>query len=326
MIQKTTRTRRMAMLRSSKQAALAAIHAYNNPLMTFKTETFVVLMMMAWTYLLHSYYRRTGVEYRYYTRVGTRRRFMRVDGRYRYWELAKCLDAQECPLDSGTKNNLTFLIGLRNEIEHVKPPQLDSYLSGRYQACVLNYNYYLQTLFGARATLDEYLPYSLQFSELSYQQADVLSQAEEGIPPRVGSYIARFDESLTADELNSDRYSYRLLFLKKTANKPGQADRVIEFIPPDSALARDITKQYWVVKESEKPKYLPGDVVKKARSEGFTDFNMARHTSLWKAKKAKNPAKGYGVDVCGRWHWYERWVEFVLSSLRKTATSAGGHG
>ena len=47
---------RVGLIRSSREAALAAIQTYNNPLMTFKSETFIVLMIMAWTYLLHAYY------------------------------------------------------------------------------------------------------------------------------------------------------------------------------------------------------------------------------------------------------------------------------
>lgn len=317
------RVRRVSLLKSSRQAALAAIHAYNNPLMTFKTETFVVLMMMAWTYLLHAHYRRIGVEYRYHTKIGDRRRFARSEGRYRYWELAKCLDARECPLDADTKNNLRFLIGLRNEVEHVKPPQLDSYLSGRYQACVLNYNHYVQSLFGGKSALDEYLPYSLQFSELRYQQSEALTRAEEGIPPRVRSYVAAFDESLTDEEINSDRYSYRLLFLKMTANRRGQADRVIEFIPPESELAQSISKEYWVIKEKEKDKYRPKDVITFVREQGFPSFGMGHHIRLWQAQEAKDEAKGYGVWICGQWYWYQKWVDFVLDYQRSYAPEAG---
>ena len=61
-------------------------------------------MNIAWTYLLHAHYRRTGVEYRFYRRRGTRRYFDRTDeGSFKYWDLAKCLAASECPLDNATK-------------------------------------------------------------------------------------------------------------------------------------------------------------------------------------------------------------------------------
>ena len=107
------------LLRKSREAALNAVQTFNNPLTTFKAETFIVLMNIAWMYLLHAYYRREGVEYRYYTRGPKRRKFDRTkSGAYKYWELERCLNDKVCPLDKPTKLNLKFLIGLRHEIEH----------------------------------------------------------------------------------------------------------------------------------------------------------------------------------------------------------------
>ncbi|HAT8441665.1 TPA: DUF3644 domain-containing protein, partial [Legionella pneumophila] len=40
------------LIKKSQEAALAAIQLYNNPLITFKSESFIVLMNIAWTYLL----------------------------------------------------------------------------------------------------------------------------------------------------------------------------------------------------------------------------------------------------------------------------------
>ena len=49
------------LLRKSREAALNSVQTFNNPLTTFKTETFIVLMNIAWLYLLHAYYRRQGL-------------------------------------------------------------------------------------------------------------------------------------------------------------------------------------------------------------------------------------------------------------------------
>lgn len=45
------------LLAKSREAALAAVQIFNNPQITFKSEVFIVLMNIAWTYLLHAYYR-----------------------------------------------------------------------------------------------------------------------------------------------------------------------------------------------------------------------------------------------------------------------------
>jgi hypothetical protein len=317
---------KVALLRSSREAALAAIQTYNNPLITFKTETFIVLMVMAWTYLLHAHYRGAKVEYRYYKQGTKRRMFDRVDGRHRYWDLAKCLKVEQCPIDRDTRNNLQFLLGLRHEIEHVKPPQLDTYLSGRYQACALNYNHYVRKLFGARYGLDQHLTYSIQFAELTRQQVGVMASYDEAIPNSIRSYISRFDDGLNDDEMNSKRYSRRLFFTDKVVGTRGQADRVIEFISPDSEEAKEVPKERWVPKDTEKPKFRAKDVVRIAHEDGFASFGMYQHTQLWKNTDAKNPAKGYGVEVCNHWFWYQRWVDYVLQHLSQTAPEThSGH-
>ena len=50
------------LLHKSSEAALSAVQIYNNPLITFKTESFIVLMIIAWTYLLHAFYRKQKIE------------------------------------------------------------------------------------------------------------------------------------------------------------------------------------------------------------------------------------------------------------------------
>lgn len=53
--------------------ALTAVQVFNNPQVRLKSETCIVLMHIAWTYVLHAHHRRTKVEYRYYQRRGTRK-------------------------------------------------------------------------------------------------------------------------------------------------------------------------------------------------------------------------------------------------------------
>ena len=149
MIRKRSPQVKKQLLYKSREAALNAVQTFNNPLTTFKTETFIVLMNIAWMYLLHAYYRREGVEYRYYTKGSKRRKFDRTkSGAFKYWELERCLNDKACPLDKPTKLNLIFLIGLRNEIEHHQSAGTDEQFSGRYLACCLNYERYICNLFG----------------------------------------------------------------------------------------------------------------------------------------------------------------------------------
>lgn len=311
----TRRRRSIGSLRSelvlkSREAALNGIRVFNDPQVTFKSEAFIVLMIIAWTYLLHAYFRGKKIEYRYYRQGPKRKLFDRTKyGAYKYWELDRCLNDSSSPLDKDTANNLRFMIRLRHEIEHQMTRNLDNYLSGRYQACALNYNDYLKRLVGKKYCIDKQLMYSIQFIELTEEQISG-PRPEANIPERLRAYIAEFDGALSHDEYNNPRYSYRLLFKRKLVNKPGQADKVVEFIDPKSDLAKAIDREYWVKKEVEKPKFRAKDVVAAVRKAGFSRFRISpEHVEMWRSEDAKNPGKGYGTDVQGAWYWYQSWID-----------------
>ena len=297
---------------------LSAVQIYNNPLITFKTESFIVLALIAWTYLLHAHYRSKKIDYRYYAKSQTQKRKKYIrnpDGSVRYWDLHKCITVGACPLDGDTKNNLKFLLGLRHQIEHRKAAGLDSYLSARYQACALNFNFYLKRLHGERFGLDHNLALSLQFAELDYSQSKVVKDKESLISKNIISYIAAFDGKLSGEQIESERFAYRLLFTKVAAKRRGQADRVIEFIDPKSELAKGISKEYWVKAETEKPKFSATQVIQKVRSAGFKDFWMYQHTLFWKKHDGKNPSRGYGTIVVKTWCWYQNWIDYIITNL-----------
>ncbi len=300
------------LLENARQCALTAIQTYNNPLIEFKSETFIVLMMIAWTYLLHAYYRGEDIEYRYHKQRAKRRRFERTrDGGYKYWDLRKCLNCEHCPLGPAVKKNLEFLLGLRHEIEHRRPPMLDDYLSGRYQACCANFNDCIKGWFDEKWGIDDFLSYSIQFVELTTDQVQVHPLSLEDMPDNVRNYIARFDDDLSDADLNSSQFAVRFFFARKTVGKRGQADHIVEFLPPGSELAEEINARY-LLKEVERDKYRPSYIVKMMREEGFIGFNMYHHTQLWKQLDAKNEGKGYGVRLAdGQWYWYRRWIDLI---------------
>jgi len=156
------------LLKKSREAALAAVQIFNNPNISFKSESYVVLMIIAWTYLLHAYFRDQKIEYRYCQRNGKRRVFDKTKhGSNKYWELERCLNDAKSPIDKDTANNLRFLIGLRHEIEHQMTSRIDDILSARFQACCLNFNEYIKKLFGDANGIEKHLSFSLQFSTIS---------------------------------------------------------------------------------------------------------------------------------------------------------------
>ena len=190
---------------------------------------------------------------------------------------------------------------------------LDNYLSGHYQACALNFNRYIKYLFGDRYGIDDHLAFSIQFMKLSEEQV-LGSKLEADIPQHLRTYIAEFDAGLTEGQRNSENYVIRLVFQPKLVNRPGQADKIINFVKPESAFPLEGDGRLYVTtKEVERVKFLPSAVAAKVQAAGFAKFKtQPEHVKMWKAEDAKNPSKGYGIEVEGQWYWYESWVKRCL--------------
>ena len=300
------------LLIKAREAMLFAVQSYNNPRTYFRSEIFIVTAIIAWTYLLHAYYRTQSVDYRYKVKRkdGTVEILKTRQGTDKYWDLSKCLKAPQCPIDDdGAKRNLEFLIDIRHEIEHRMTTRIDNALSAKLQACCLNFNRSLKGLFGEQFGLDNELSFALQFSGVNMRQSRDFFGSKD-LPPQIEAVRASLEDELTEQQYNDQSYAYRVLFVPKIINKKAQADEVVEFVRADSEEAVSLNSVY--MKEIDKPRYRPGIVVKKMQDEGFERFNITQHTDLWKALKAKDPAKGYGVETeSDGWRWYERWVDAV---------------
>lgn len=311
---KTSRVRRThsvsaELLVKSREAALAAVQIFNSPLITFKSEIFIVLMTIAWTYLLHAYYRKNKIEYRYFNQKVKKRVFQKTaTGAHKLWGLDKCLNNRHSPIDADTKNNLQFLIGIRHEIEHQMTTNLDASISAKFQACCLNYNEYVKGLFDKKYGIDKHLSLSLQFCSISKDQVDSLPLT---MPARIRAFVEGFEKNLSADSFNNPKYAYRVLFTAMLAGRKGKEDQVMKFVSSDSDIGKNVNAAITVLKATEREKFLPSKILKIMATEGFGRFTMNDHINYWKTQDAKNPTKGYGALVEGTWYWYECWLEKV---------------
>ena len=299
------------LLTKSREAMLSAVGIYNNPSIKFKSETFIVLAIIAWTYLFHAYYRVIKVDYHFYTLHGTRKRYDRTKyGAKKSWELERCLDDRKCPVNAETKVNLKFLIGLRHEIEHQMTTKIDDAVSAKFQACCLNYDATIRSLFGDAYSISKELSVSIQMSAISEPQIEALRDLPD-LPKNIASYIDDFDRQIPAEVYNSPQYSYRVLFVQKTANRPGQADKVFTFVKPDSPEAEGINAEYVMIKEREKKKYLPKTIIQILKEKGYHKLNSYHFSQCWKSLNAKKD-NTYGTLVGGeKWYWYENFIPIV---------------
>jgi hypothetical protein len=109
----------------------------------------------------------------------------------------------------------------------------------------------------------------------------------------------------------------RVLFVEQSANRPGQADKIVEFVRAGTETADEIERV--VFKERERPKYKPTQIVLEMRRRGFKWFNVAIHTALWRKLDAKNPKNGCGVLLAdGQWYYYDSWIAKVNEHCEDT--------
>ncbi len=296
------------LLVKAREAMIAAVHTFNSAGLYFRAELFIVTSVIAWTYLLHAYYKREGIDYRH-NKNGV------VDqtpsGADRYWELGKCLAHGGCPLEQGVINNLNFLTEIRHEIEHRSTNRIDDALSAKLQACCINFNDAIKTLFGKEFALEKRLPIALQFVTFDGVQRASLIGAE--LPRHIATAMDNFHNGLSEDEQKDPKFRYRVAFVPKVSGKASKADLAIEFIKPGSPKAEAVDRV--LIKDGERPKFRPTEIVTKVREVGFPAFNMHDHTQLARQLDARNTGKGYGVTVAKTWYWYEHWFEKIMEKL-----------
>lgn len=292
----------------AREAMIAAVHTFNSAGLHFRAELFIVTSIIAWTYLLHAFYKHQNIDYRY-KKGGVIQRTR--NGAEKYWELGQCLAHGACPLDKSVINNLNFLAEIRHEIEHRSTSRIDDALSAKLQACCINFNEAIKSLFGKKFGLEKRLPIALQF--VTFDGSQRASFTGTDLPPHIATAMDNFHSSLTEDEQKDPKFRFRVAFVPKIMSKATNADLSIEFVKAGSEEAKAVERV--LLKEVERTKYLPSEIVTKIRSAGHPLFNMHDHTLLAKQLDARKSSKGYGVQIAKTWYWYENWVSKVAEKL-----------
>lgn len=296
------------LLIKAREAMIAAVHTYNGAGLTFRAELFIVTAVIAWTYLLHAYFKREGVDYRYKEADGTIKQT--PQGADKYWELGFCLRHVRKPVANAAVKNLEFLLDLRHEIEHRSTDRIDDDVSAKLQACCLNFNDAIKSLFGMQYGLEGRLPLALQFATFGTEQRRLLKRASS-LPPNVAAMMDNFHGGLTAEEQADPAFAYRVLFTPKVGARASNSDQAVEFIKAEDADPEKITRI--LLKDVDKNRHSPGQIVELMQKGGFPQFGIRDHTELWQSLKAKDPAKGFGKPGVykGSWEWFDTWVERV---------------
>ncbi|RCK31466.1 hypothetical protein TH9_16290 [Thalassospira xiamenensis] len=296
------------LLIKAREAMIAAVHIFNSAGLTFRSELFIVTAVISWTYLMHAWFKKEGIDYRYKVNGGAVKKTQ--NGEDCYWELGKCLRHQRTPLEPAVIKNLEFLIKIRHEIEHRATQQIDNLISAKLQACCLNFNEAIKRLFGARYSLEERLPIALQFVSFSEDQRGLLKKAGN-LPQHIQTTMNTFYEGMSEEELANPSFAYRVAFVPKIGKSASNSDVAVEFVKAESNEAKEISRI--LLQEIDKRRYTAKQIVEAAKESGYPNFNMHHHTVLWKSLNAKQQDRGYGKpgDYAGTWVWFDRWLERV---------------
>lgn len=292
------------MLASAKEEALNAVEFYNRPGARRPLESFLVHMHIAWRYLLHAEFERDGVDYYYRDKGG--RRFLRVDGEKKSWELERCVQHRWPDQNEPVRKNLDLTIRLRNKIEHRYERALAIKSQGFCQSLVINFEDEITAQFGPKHSIAEqvYLPVSL--TALSREGILRMLEVQRDLPKHLNDFFLQFRSALTDEVANDRRFELRLDLVQKRAPK-SEADLAVSFVN-EADLSDEERAAYEALEKSGRvilrDKQRPVSNLGKLRPKGVCDavelqipFKF-RHSSefpmAWKRLKVRPPTSAKG--------------------------------
>lgn len=201
-----------ATLVAARNEAMLAVRLYNDAGQPRSFEGFVVHMHMAWLHLLHARFTRDGIEFRYRDRMRPRQ-FVRVDGEYKRWELARSIAEHWHDTANPTRRNLEFFIALRNRVEHrhaSADANLGLSVAGHAQAHVHNFENELVSTFGPAHSLATTLRFPVFVGTFTTEGTDALRRLRSTLPADLQHFIAEFHDGLSEDIADDSRFELRL--------------------------------------------------------------------------------------------------------------------
>ncbi len=289
-----------AQVRKAVEIFKTAVLVYNNNMLLSRSETFIVLSIIAWTYLLHARLIGEGITPVYKNVDGTP---VLVDGQEKLWELSYCIERPEASLSAGEKANLKYLIAIRNAIEHRSFEDVNDALQAKIQANALNFLKYAKEKFGTKYDFSHDLAFAIQLQALTLQSPNAL---KGGVPvaKAVAAVNALLEGPMTQAEFNDPAYSFRVYVVPKVTNNAKKADQAVIYSP----IGSDVEV---AIKLVERPKFRMKEAIKKLLDDYGIVVSSHQFQQAWKLNDLKNPTKGYAVQLGGQWFWYQEGIEKV---------------
>lgn len=314
----------------AREAALLALDIYNRPTTVFKSQGFIVMMIIAWTALFHAIFEKQHIDYFYHREDGS---FEIIDGDKKAWELSTCITKYYGSKASPVKENLKLFIGLRNKIEHRYVPAIDPDICGECQALLLNFDEMITNEFSKYYALKETLAVSLQTSTLrTPNQMKTMKKLQGKQYTELKEYLDAYRRELPDDIYNDPKFSFRVYLIPKIGNHESSSDIAVEFIKYDPKNPNDyesLKKYIALIKEKKvqvanQGKLKPSTISQMVSEKIRRNFSIYNHTQAWKyydVRKPGNNAQDCKTEYCQYdevhkdYVYTQEWVDFLVKEL-----------
>lgn len=292
----------------ARESMILAVQAFNSPTLLFKTEVFAVLVNVAWTYLLHEYYDRKGVQV--------------VDQTGHALLLGQMIARPDFPLSKGVSNNLAAIKTIRDEVEHRVLRRSDPMWFSLFQACCLNFDKAICAFFGEKLSLQSELSLALQFSKLNLDQATYLQSYD--IPGHIAAIDGELSKRLTPDERADIDYQFSVVYSMTSTSK---SKAHIQFIEPGSEEGKAVHNVLLKYKPADELyPHKPAKVATLVSKKAGKSFSSHNHMQAWKKFKARPPNgsiqpgntnKEYCIYHASHadYTYSDRWVDFLTEAI-----------
>lgn len=322
------------LLEKSKESVISAIQIYNNPSSKFRTESYLVHMVIAWNSLLQAIFIKKGVEIYEKNDEGG---YITIGDRNKTKGLDKLVSEYFSDHNDPRFVNLDFIIRLRNEVEHslyVNLEETDVDLFGECQSLLLNYETVLAEEFGDRNGLEHKIGLAIQLSK-KFVDEQVNSQTlpAKQANLRIKQFIESYRDTISMDTYNDQRFRFSIFMIPKLSNNK-HADDLPVIFSNDLKLEQGevqgkagflAIKTQSIEVPVQKYYYLkPSDVVELVKQKSNrTGFTVNLHTNCWKQYEVRPRGEDMGFkneyalfDNAHKDYVYsEKWVDFLVNKF-----------
>lgn len=314
----------------ARDSAILAVDIYNKPIVAFRSQGYIVMMIIAWTALFHAIYEAEGTDYFYKNKDGSNKL---VDGDKKAWELDECLSKCGNMISDAVKENLRLFISLRNKIEHRYVPAFDFDVFGECQAMLLNFENLITEKFGSYYALNNSLSFPLQVSSVRGNvQTKALKKIQSEHYKELKEYIETYRSSLENSVFSDSQYSFRVFLIPQLGNHRSSSDCAVEFVQYDPKHPEEfeaIKKDIALIKEKRIPvanqgKLKPQMVCDILSQKMDKKISVSLHTKAWKyykVRKSGTQANGCNTKYCQYdeahrdYVYTQDWIDFLFSKL-----------